>query len=70
MLSKILNKNGKIVITTPTVQSKNILNTLSYFILLDSTNIREHKHYWNKTDLEELAQNTGFELIKIRTFSI
>ena len=67
---KSLQSNGMIFLTTPTPSSKFILEMLAFFRILDKQNIEEHKHYWNKEELYELGQKTGFEVIKYKKFQL
>lgn len=63
-----LRENGHIFLTTPTPSSKFILETLAFFRILDKQNIEEHKHYWNETELFDLAEKTGYEVVKYKKF--
>jgi cyclopropane fatty-acyl-phospholipid synthase-like methyltransferase len=63
-----LNTNGLIFITTPTPKSKWLLEFLAFINLLDKKNIREHKHYWKKKELYELAEKCGFKVEKYKRF--
>jgi 2-polyprenyl-3-methyl-5-hydroxy-6-metoxy-1,4-benzoquinol methylase len=58
----LLNDNGIIVLTTPTPQSKWLLEMLAHLNILDKQNIEEHKHYWNRDDIYELANRNGFSV--------
>lgn len=62
--------DGHIFITTPTPPSKPILEFLAWIGLLDKGNIREHKHYWNKQEIYELAEKTGFRVEKYKRFQL
>ena len=62
---RILRKDGRIFLTTPTKMSKPVLELLAFIGLLDKKNIEEHKHYWNKNELLQLAVDAGF---KVKTF--
>jgi 2-polyprenyl-3-methyl-5-hydroxy-6-metoxy-1,4-benzoquinol methylase len=59
---------GNIVVTTPTPMSKPILEILASIGLLEKENILEHKHYWIKSELENLGKETGFKLISYKKF--
>ncbi|NOT37448.1 MAG: methyltransferase domain-containing protein [Saprospiraceae bacterium] len=65
---KCLNSNGSIVISTPTKLSIPILESLSFLHILDKENIKEHKHYWNKSDLLKLAHDSDLVIEKYYTF--
>ena len=65
-----LSKNGKIFLTTPTPASKPVLEFLAKVGVLGKENIEEHKHYWSKKDIFNLAKETGFEVEKYKKFQI
>ena len=67
---RILRKGGQIFLTTPTKISKPVLEFLAFIGLLDKKNIKEHKHYWNKNELFQLALDTGFEVKKFKRFQL
>ena len=62
--------DGRIFITTPTPPSKPLLEFLAWIGLLDKENIKEHKHYWNKKDIFELAEKTGFKVENYKRFQL
>lgn len=54
---RILKKGGIAIFTTPSKKSKNILEFLAFRLgLLSSREIKEHKRYYDKTDLEKLTK--------------
>lgn len=65
-----LKPNGLIFITTPTPQSKWLLEFFAFINLLDKGNIREHKHYWKKEEIYELAEKSGFKVEKYKRFQL
>lgn len=65
---KILNKNGRIVITTPTIAAKPVLEFLAWIRVIDRANIEEHKYYWDKNDIYDLASRSGFIVTHYRRF--
>lgn len=67
---KVLRKDGNIFLTTPTLLSKPLLELLAFFGLLDKQNIEEHKHYWNKKELNLLAEKNGFKLVEYKKFQL
>nr|WP_319271801.1 methyltransferase domain-containing protein [uncultured Draconibacterium sp.] len=67
---RILRKGGRIILTTPTKMSKPVLEFLALIRLLDKKNIEEHKHYWNKNELFQLAVDTGFEVKMFKRFQL
>ena len=67
---KVLNKNGRIFLTTPTKIAKPILDFMAFIGIVDKENIAEHKHYWNKKEIYELAKKTGFAVKKYKKFQM
>ena len=65
-----LKLGGKIVLTTPTPQSKGLLEFLASIYVLDKQNIEEHKHYWNKKDIYDLANSNGYEVAEYYKFQL
>jgi len=65
-----LKPNGKLFLTTPTPLAKPLLEFMAFINVLDRHNIEEHKHYWTKKDIQELAQKNGFVLKKYRKFQL
>ena len=59
---KHLKKGGKIILTTPTPQSKWLLESLASLHILDKQNIEEHKHYWNMKEIYDLAEMNGLRV--------
>jgi len=67
---KILNKGGRIFLTTPIKMSKPVLETLAFLSIVDKKNIAEHKHYWSKKEIYQLAHKTGFVVKKFKRFQL
>lgn len=67
---KILKKGGKIVLTTPTIIAKPVLIILGFLRIIDKRNITEHKHYWSKKEIYDLASTTGFVVKEYRKFQL
>ncbi len=65
---EILKKNGRIFLTTPTKMAKPVLEFMAFIGILDKENIAEHKHYWSKEEIEDLANKTGFIIKKYKKF--
>lgn len=57
-----LNNGGRIILTTPTPRSKWLLELLADMDILDKQNILEHKHYWNKAEIINLALSAGLKV--------
>lgn len=67
---QILNEEGRIFITTPTKMAKPVLEIWAFLGIVDKKNIEEHKHYWSKKELFDLAVKTGFTVKKYKKFQI
>tara|TARA_B100001250_G_C19334773_1_gene586305 strand:- start:115 stop:612 length:498 start_codon:yes stop_codon:yes gene_type:complete len=65
---KHLKPNGHIYLTTPTPESKPVLELLASIGFLEKENIDEHKHYWNSKDIYFLAKKTGFKIKEYSKF--
>ncbi len=63
-----LRPDGKIILTTPTKASRPILNFMARIGLANKENIAEHKHYWTKKEIFDLAEKTGFVIKKYKKF--
>ena len=70
LFKKALRLNGKIFITTPTLISHPVLWILSRVGILEKENIDEHKHYWNKKELNNLAKKNGFKMTEYAKFQL
>lgn len=66
----ILNKGGKIFITTPAKRAKPVIELMAFIGIIDKGNIAEHKHYWNKKEIYNLAKNSGFTVKKYKKFQM
>ena len=66
---RILKCNGKIVLTTPTPQSKFFLEFLAFKLkIISRDEIADHKKYYNQLDLEYLCKSTGLKINTYRLF--
>lgn len=65
---RILKKNGKLILTTPSKLSKPILEFLARLNLINRRHIKEHKNYFSKKELIDLLKNVGFKEIKASSF--
>jgi 2-polyprenyl-3-methyl-5-hydroxy-6-metoxy-1,4-benzoquinol methylase len=63
-----LKKGSVLFLTTPTPASKPVLEFLAAIGILQKSNIEEHKHYWNKKELYNLAETNGLTVKKYRKF--
>lgn len=66
----VLRTESQVIITTPSVIAKPVLELMVIVGLADKDNIAEHKHYWNKKEIIDLAQKTGFSVIKYKRFQL
>lgn len=67
---KVLNKEGRIFLTTPTIKAKPVLEFMAQLGIIDQANIAEHQHYWSKRDIYELADKTRFTVKEYKKFQI
>ena len=65
---KYLKKNGRIFLTTPTKIAKPFLD-LMRLIGIKGDSI-EHKHYWNKKEIYNLAEKSDFVVEKYAKFQL
>ena len=66
----ILNKKGKIILTTPTRRAKLLLKAFALIGVLDKGAVAEHKHYWTKKELYIMAKRAGFVVTKYIKFQL
>lgn len=66
----VLNKGGRVFLTTPTKIAKFFLEFMAFIGVLDKKNIAEHKHYWSQEELYDLADKSGFLVKKYKKFQI
>ena len=67
---KHLKKSGVVFLTTPTKIAKPLLAFMAFIGILDKKNIAEHKHYWSKKEIYDLANKTGFVIKKYKKFQV
>jgi len=61
--SRVLDKSGRVIITTPTLKSKKILEFLARRLkLISQKEIADHKKYYSEKDILDLSKSTGFRL--------
>ena len=56
--------------TTPTKMAKPVLEFMAFVGIVDKDNIAEHKHYWSKKEIYDLAEKAGFVVKKYKKFQI
>lgn len=63
-LSKIIKHNSLLIITTPTLFAKPILEFLSFRLgIISKREIEEHQHYYTFKEIEKLFDPFGFKII-------
>ena len=68
-INGLLKKNGVLLITTPHIRSKKILEYLSMNLgLISEGEIADHKQYFDENSLAKVLINTGFQVVEISTF--
>ncbi len=66
---RLLKKSGSLILTTPTPWGKVILEFLAFKLgIISRVEVADHKKYYNKKDLENLAKNYGFAITSYQTF--
>lgn len=68
LLRSKLKPGGVLLLTTPTPLAKPLLELLAFLHVLDKQNIEEHKHYWNRKEIEYLAERNGFRVRRYEQF--
>jgi ubiquinone/menaquinone biosynthesis C-methylase UbiE len=64
---RILKFRGKCILTTPAPRAKGVLELLAFkFKLISEEDIRDHKHYFSRKELEKLF--AGFTHLRISSF--
>lgn len=70
-LARVLRSGGKIILTTPTPRSKPILEFLAFKLrLISRSEVADHKKYYTRHDMKELAKKTRLGLKKYETFQL
>lgn len=64
-IHRVLKPGGILLLTTPSIYSKPVLEFLSYRLnLISQAEIKDHKNYFNKKILLKYCKQAGFLLIK------
>jgi SAM-dependent methyltransferase len=58
---RLLKSNGKLILTTPSIFAKPILEFLGMFGLIDYAEVKDHKNYFNKRQLKAMMIEAGFK---------
>ncbi len=70
-LKRFLNKDGKFIITAPSIYSKPVLEFLAFKLgVINRALIEEHKRYYNKKQYVKLAKKTKCNLLKFKFFML
>lgn len=69
-IRRVLKPSGVLLLTTPSIYGKPVLETLAFFGIISREEIRDHKNYFNKKILTELCSRAGFTSISHRYFQI
>jgi len=68
-LYRVLKLGGKVVMTTPTPFGKVILEFMAFKLgIISKKEVGDHKKYYNKKDIDNLAKNYGFKIEIYQTF--
>ncbi len=59
-IKRVLKVGGLLVITTPAPWSDKLLHAMALFYLISKEEIHEHKHHYNKKEIEKILINAGF----------
>lgn len=66
---RILQPGGKCILTTPTPKAKKLLEFLAFKLkLISEKEIKEHKKYYNKDEIQRLLKKAGFKRVQYSTF--
>jgi glycosyltransferase involved in cell wall biosynthesis len=65
---RILKEGGRAIITTPTKTSREVLEFLAFFRILNPSEVRDHKGYYDPDDVTKMFERKGFRKIKAKPF--
>lgn len=70
--NRVLIEGGILIITTPSPQSRFLLETMAKFDLINKEEIDEHEHYFTPKELETILIGANFKAndIKVRYFEL
>jgi len=70
-LSRVLKKNGRIIITLPTLRGKAVLEFLALKLrILSFEEISDHQHYYVESEISDLAAACGLKVIEAKLFQL
>lgn len=61
---RVLKPRGVLIMTTPSLYGKPVLETLAFIGFVSKQEIRDHKNYFNKKILSEYCRKIGFSSFK------
>jgi SAM-dependent methyltransferase len=68
---RVLKPGGTLTITVPSHAAKPVLEFLAFRIgVVSASEIADHKRYFNKGDLLDIAERAGFALVRHRYFEL
>ena len=68
-IKRVIKKDGKLILTTPTPASKPLLEFLAFKMhIISIPEVSDHKKYYDKQDIYELAKKSGFEVEVYKKF--
>ncbi len=68
-LARVLKPGGFIIITTPTLFGKYVLEFFAFKLhMISEEEVGDHKKYYRKEDFEELADLHGLKVVQYKTF--
>ena len=71
LIYRSLKNGGQLILTTPTVASKPVLEFLAFKLgVIDVHEIKDHKHYFTKQELFKLLGAAGFKEVKHKYFEL
>ena len=70
-IASTMRPGGMLVLTTPTRRARPVLEFLAYRLhVISAHEIRDHQHYYDRTELVELVGAHGFEAVEHSTFQV
>jgi 2-polyprenyl-3-methyl-5-hydroxy-6-metoxy-1,4-benzoquinol methylase len=68
---RVLQPNGRLIITVPSKYSKPVLEFMAFKLkIISYDEIKDHKKYFNKLDIYELFQSVGFRIETHKYFQL
>jgi len=65
---RILVNGGQLLLTTPTLAAKPVLELMVWLKLIVKEEVEDHKQYFGKVSLEKILREAGFSDINIKYF--